>query len=250
MLARLMDIIGFRIEATDGTIGEVENFLFDEETWMVRYLVADTRRWIPGKKVLIAPQAFDDLNWAMQRFPVALTQDQVRESPDRATDLPVSRQWEADLHVHYGWKPYWDFHPVGHAPAWGSERLPVLERVQGVASAREHGDPHLRSVGEVKGYDVDATDGPVGHVEDFVTTTDVWKILYLEIGSHTWRRGESWLLPTDWIRGVSWPGHRVPVDQQRERIHDSPSLRPKAPITRDYEAKLFEHYGRTPYWAA
>jgi hypothetical protein len=95
-----MNAIGFRIEATDGAIGEVDDFYFDEETWTLRYLVADTGRWLPSKRVLIAPEAFDELNWAMERFPVKLTQDQVKNSPDIAEDLPVSRQWETDLHTY------------------------------------------------------------------------------------------------------------------------------------------------------
>jgi hypothetical protein len=249
MLTRLMNAIGFRIEATDGAIGEVHDFYFDEETWTIRYLVADTGRWLPGKRVLIAPEAFDELNWATSRFPVKLTQDQVRESPDIASDLPVSRQWEMDLHAYYGWTPYWDLYPVGHEPIPLVPPAPEPELSAG-SSAREHGDPHLRSMREVRGYDIAVSDGNAGKVEDFVAGTDSWKILYLRIDTGDWLPGRTVLLPVDLINQVNWPSRHLVVDLQRQRIEDAPALDPGAPINRDYETKLYEHFGRTPYWLA
>jgi hypothetical protein len=249
MLTKLMNAIGFRIEATDGAIGEVRDFYFDEETWTIRYLVADTSRWLPGKRVLIAPEAFDELNWAMGRFPVKLTQDQVRNSPDIAEDLPVSRQWETDLHNYYGWIPYWDLYPIGHEPMLRVPPAPEPER-PAVSSRREHNDPHLRSMREVRGYEIAASDGKAGQVEDFVAGTDSWKILYLRIDTGGWLSDRTVLLPVDLINQVNWPSRHVVVDLQRQRIEDGPVLDPDAPINRDYETKLYEHLGRTPYWLA
>lgn len=249
MLTKLMNVIGFRIEATDGAIGEVHDFYFDEETWTIRYLVADTGRWLPGKRVLIAPDAFDELNWAVGRFPVKLTQDQVRNSPDIAEDVPVSRQWEKDLHSYYGWAPYWDLYPVGHDPIPLFPPSPESDRPS-VSSAREHGDPHLRSMREVHGYDIAFSVGTAGQVEDFVAGTDGWKILYLRIDTGDWLPGRTVLLPVDLIKQVNWPSRHVVADLQRQRIEDAPALDPDAPINRDYETKLYEHFGRTPYWLA
>ena len=157
MFAKLTNVIDFRIEAADGPIGEVHDFYFDEETWIIRYLVADTRRWLPGKRVLLVPEVFGELNWAISRFPVNLTQDQIKNSPDIAENLPVSRQWEMDLHSYYGWTPYWDLYPVGHGPvplvhpdAVGHGPIPSVGSVSGIdrspiPRARERGDPHLRA---------------------------------------------------------------------------------------------------------
>ena len=49
-------VTGYRIGATDGDIGHVEDFIIDDETWEIRYMVVDTQNWWPGKKVLVAPQ--------------------------------------------------------------------------------------------------------------------------------------------------------------------------------------------------
>lgn len=249
MLTRLMNIIGFQIEASDGTVGEVRDFSFDEQTWTVRYMVADTRRWLPGKRVLIVPEAFDELRPEVRRFSVNLTRDQVRESPDYAEDLPVSRQWETNLHGHYGWTPYWELSPAGD---WPTPLLPPTPSTTNgaIQSAGDHADPHLRSVREAAGYDVAVSDGKVGHVTDFVAGTESWKILYLVVDTRKWLPGRSFLLPTDWIDGVDWPERHVVTQLQRPRIEDSPPFDPADPINRDYETKLFEHYGRAPYWMA
>ena len=262
MLAKLMNIIDFRIEAADGAIGEVHDFYFDEETWMIRYLVADTRRWLPGKRVLLPPDAFGELNWATSRFPIKLTQDQIRNSPDIAEDLPVSRQREIDLHSYYGWTPYWDLYPVGHGPvplvhpdAVGHAPIPSAGSgpapdPSSIPSARDRGDPNLRSVREVKGYSIAATDGELGQVKDFVAETDSWRVLYLLVDTGDWLPGRAILLPIDWITDISWPSRHVVVDLQRQRIEEGPPLDPDAPITREYETELYEHFGRAPYWMA
>ncbi len=249
MLTKLIDILGFQIEATDGTIGEVHGFYFDETTWTIRYMVADTRRWLPGKRVLIAPEAFGTPNASVRSFSVNLTRDQVRESPDRSTDLPVSRQWESDLFRHYGWTPYWELIPSG---AWP---LPLAPEVPSApdgssASAHERGDPHLRSVREVRGYSIAGSDNGVGDVADFVAATDQWRILYLMVDTGKWLPGRAVLLPTEWIDEVNWQNKDAVTRLQGQRIKDSPELDPADPITRDYEARLYEHYGRTPYWMA
>lgn len=249
MLTRLLNVLGFRIEATDGTLGEVRDFSFDEETWTVRYMVADTRRWLPGKRVLIVPEAFAELNPAVRHFSVNLTRDQVRDSPDHAEDLPVSRQWEAELHGHYGWIPYWEPWPAG---GWPTPAVPPPASTTGGydPQAGERGDPHLRSIREVADYAIAATDGEIGRVTDFVAATDSWRILYLVVETGKWLPGRSFLLPTACIGDVSWSECHVSAHLQRRRIEDSPPFDPVGMITRDYEARLFEHYGRKPYWLA
>ena len=44
------DVSGYHIHAADGEIGHVEDFIIDDETWAIRYLIIDTRNWWPGKR--------------------------------------------------------------------------------------------------------------------------------------------------------------------------------------------------------
>jgi hypothetical protein len=120
MLHRVSDLIGHHLEARDGSIGKVKDLLFDDDVWTVRYLVADTGRWLASRRVLLSP--FSVMPGAMdaKRLPVNLTKTQSEKSPSIETDLPVSEQHQRDLHAYYGWPPYWGIEPA-RLPRGGGE---------------------------------------------------------------------------------------------------------------------------------
>jgi sporulation protein YlmC with PRC-barrel domain len=101
MKRNINSLIGYSIEATDGKIGTVKDFYFDDETWTIRYLVVETGNWLSGRKVLISPVALIKKNWSNGLIPVNLTKEQIQNSPDIDTDKPVSRQQEAMLNQHH-----------------------------------------------------------------------------------------------------------------------------------------------------
>jgi len=97
MLRSLKKLFGNKILATDGQIGRVHDFYFDDQEWTVRYMVADTGGWLKGRLVLISPAALGEADWGAESFPVNLTRQQIGESPGIEEDLPVSRQQEIEL---------------------------------------------------------------------------------------------------------------------------------------------------------
>ncbi|NJC98026.1 MAG: PRC-barrel domain containing protein, partial [Anaerolineae bacterium] len=107
MFRSIKELLGYQIMAKDGQIGKVEDLFFSDESWIVRYLVADTGPWIFGRKVLVSMQALGQPVWASQTFPVELTREQVENSPDADLAKPVSRQYEEKLFEHYRWQSYW-----------------------------------------------------------------------------------------------------------------------------------------------
>jgi hypothetical protein len=100
-------IHGYAIEASDGRLGTVSDFLFEDTSWMIRWLVVDTGHWLSGRKVLLPPSALEQPDAGRRQFPVKLTMQQVKDSPDVDTDRPVSRQLESNIYNHYAWDPYW-----------------------------------------------------------------------------------------------------------------------------------------------
>jgi hypothetical protein len=100
-------INGYAIEASDGRLGTVSDLLFEDVGWIVRWLVVDTGNWLPGRKVLLPLSALGHPDRALRHFPIKLTMQQVKDSPDVDMDLPVSRQIEAQVHDYFGWDPYW-----------------------------------------------------------------------------------------------------------------------------------------------
>ena len=107
MLRNVNSLVGYAIRATDGDLGKVHEFYFDDQTWTIRYLVVETGTWLSGRQVLLSPAALGEPDWTSRTFAAGLTVAQVRDSPDIDTAKPVSRQHEMDLAGHYAWPMYW-----------------------------------------------------------------------------------------------------------------------------------------------
>lgn len=251
MLRSMNDLKGFTIGATDGDIGRVDAFYFDDTSFTVRHLVVDTGGWLTGRNVLISPRALRAIDWDGKRITAELTKAQVEQSPDIDTDQPVSRQQEINSYRYYGYPAYWE------GPyRWGLGPYPVMTPGGEVTDyerrwewgAEERGDPHLRSSGAVIGYHVAATDGDIGHVEDFLVEDSSWAIRYMIVDTRNWWPGKKVLVSPEWIEGVDWSDSTVRVGVTREQIEKSPEYDPRSSLARDYEAQLHSHYGRSSYW--
>jgi len=113
---------------------------------------------------------------------------------------------------------------------------------------RESTDSHLRSAEGVTGYHVQATDGEIGHLDGFVVDNETWAIRYIEVATRNWLPGKKVLLAPGWIEKVSWTDSKVYVGLSREAIKEAPEYLESRSITREYESRLYDHYGRPPYW--
>lgn len=251
MLMNASHLKGLVIGATDGEIGTVDEFYFDDQSWAIRYLTVETGGWLGGRRVLITPFSILDVAWADKRLDVALTRKQIEHSPDIDTHLPVSRQHEVEYLGYYGYPYYW------HGPyMWGSAYSP-RGLVQSAAAGgeaiaarmqRESQDSHLRSSGAVTGYSIDATDGEIGHLDGFVVDDEAWAIRYVEVATRNWWPGKKVLVSPEWIEQVSWVDSKVSVALSREAIQSAPEYLEATPVLREYENRLYFHYGRPPYW--
>ena len=251
MLTNTKHLKGFVIRATDGELGTVEQFYFDDETWAIRYLVVETGGWLGGKLVLISPISVSHTDWEARRLDVALTKKQVENSPDIDTQKPVSRQHEAAFFGYYGYPYYWDgpnlwgsgLYPAGLA-------LPITDSAIVTAGSvrTESMDSHLHSTDAVLGYHMGATDGEIGHLDGFVVDDEAWAIRYVEVSTRNWWPGKKVLVSPAWIERVSWTDAKVYAGLTQEAIKSGPEYDESIPITRDFENQLFVHYGRPPYW--
>jgi sporulation protein YlmC with PRC-barrel domain len=222
MLRNASVIDGYAIAASDGQVGTVSDFLFDDASWLVRWLVVDTGNWLSGRKVLLPASVLDHLDQPERHFSVRLTMQQVKDSPDIYTDQPVSRQMETNIYDYYGWNPYWSTGYMGGAMA-GPFYLEPIPRVLDVADTRGNkGDPHLRSIEAITGYHVHASDGEIGHVEDFLVQDEDWSIRHLVVATKNWWPGKKVLISRRSVREIDWSDKVVNLDIDRQRVQDSP----------------------------
>ena len=248
MFRTLDGLRGLKIKAQDGDIGHIEDFLFDDATWTIRYLIVDTGPWLFGREVLISPQAVGRMQEEDDFLPVNLTKEQVENSPDVELDQPISRQMEEAMQAHYGWQNYWMSLPLGTrvgAPVTPPPGAPAETPDDTAANAP--GDPHLRSVDEVVGYDIVARGGNVGRVDDFMVDDEDWTIRYMVVDTSNWLTGREVLIAPEWVEKFDWESAEVTVSLTRQQIKDSPGYEPTT-LSRDYEETLHDHYGVKRYW--
>ena len=241
--ARTLD--GYRLDSLDGEIGKVKDFYFDDRYWTIRYLVVDTGTWLASRQVLVSPHALGPVNPEAHHIAVNLTKKQIEGSPSLDSDKPVSRQFEEEYYGYYGWPVYWSGPDM-----WGSYPtiVPDPEQWRKPTEAGKAWDPHLRSMHDVSGYHIQAADGEIGHVADFVIDDASWAIRYLIIDTQNWWPGKKVLVAPQWIDRVSWIESKVFINLTRESIQRSPEYSEDALITREYETGLYRHYDRRGYW--
>jgi hypothetical protein len=244
MLRSISEIIGYHMAATDGEIGKAHDFLFDDHEWTVRHLVVDTGKWLPGRKVLIAPEALAGADWEKQWLAVSLTKEKIENSPSVDTDKPVSRQQEIELYRYFAWTPYWG------AGMGGLYAQPAAVAVpEQMGKEVQKGDLHLRSVRHVKGYRISAADGAIGHIDDFIVDDETWILRYAVVDTRNWLPGKKVLLSPWWLKDISWADRMASTDLRQDDIKNGPHLDPAMPVNREYEERLYDFHGRPKYWA-
>lgn len=260
MLRNVREIVGAHVHAEDGRIGPVHTLYFDDEGWRVRHFVVGAGNLLKNRDVLLAPEVVRGEGGETERDFVlrsGLTKEEVEVAPGAVTDPPVAWQRRIDRAAAL---PY----PTTGESTIGPAGAPIDARIldatgrlspvpgeggEAYETGKSHGDPHLRSTREVRGYRVRGRDGEIGHVEDFVVDTDGWAIRYVAVDTRNWLPGKKVLVASSWVLGVSWEDAEVSVDLDSIEAREASPWNPDLPVDRTYEEKIHAYYGRTPYWA-
>lgn len=257
MLHPVKEIKECAIRATDGDIGRIDDVFFDDDLWTVRYLVVDTAAWLAERQVLISPFAVDRLIREEKVITVHSTRRHVQNSPDVDTHQPISRQYETAYARYYGYPLYWAGEEMWGASGSPGEQHastplrydtptavvdegPTLDAVL----ATDPGDVHLRSCNDVRGYHIDATDGEIGHIEDFLLDDATWAVRYLVVDTSNWWFGNKVLISPAWVEGFNWGDSKAVVNLSREAIRNAPRFDPDSLPDDAYAVRLHDHYGR------
>ncbi|TNF91779.1 MAG: PRC-barrel domain containing protein [Gammaproteobacteria bacterium] len=262
MLRSLKEITGYTLLATDDVIGHCKDFLFDDGLWVVRYMVADTGKWLTHHEVLITPSSLKEPDWSTEQISVNLTHDQIEASPPLEKHAPVSREYEIAFHEYYDQAFYWlgadlrEGRPDEQGVIQPIEDLPDIEELSDedeVVTAAKSEDTQdlegkLRSAVEVMDYMVESKDGDAGRVEDLIVDDLSWVIRYLVVDTGHWLPGKKVLVNPEWIESVTWADQKVHVDLDQQEIEKCPDYDADAPVNREYEVRLYDYHGRPRYW--
>lgn len=216
MLRSYRNLTGYGLQASDGEIGRCKDFLFDDQQWVIRYMVADTRKWLPGRRVLVSPISLGKPDWRRELFPVELNRDQIKHAPSIDEAAPVSREQERIWSKYYGYGSYW-----AGAYAWGAVPLAHELRDRALDEEEENLDPsrvHIRSCKEVDGYEVHAMDGMVGTIYDFIIDDTDWSIsdLLIETTAPAQEAKQRVFCPPQRVTNIDWARRVVSIDVTKD----------------------------------
>lgn len=261
MLITTSKIERSKVIARDGALGSVDTFLFDDEQWVVRYLVVRHGPPLLRKYVLISvasvksPAGADDSGIA-----VDLTRKEVKHAPSADVARPVSRRKEEQFHRYYRIPVYW-----GGSGLWGASMTPreagtvtyEPESQTEPIGARED-EYHLRSTREVEGYrvetadahsgDEESDDSIVGAVGGFLIEDTTWAVRYLRIDAHESLGGGFLYVSPHWVGEFSWIEHKMTLDMQASRLREIPTFGVKETLGRGEEEQLHAFFEKPGYW--
>lgn len=224
MLFRTKDVRALEARALDGVAGKIADVYFDDRDWVVRYFLVETPSAFSGE-ALISVQATLGIDWAEGVLALNVTREQMSGSPPVPTELPFTREFELQLHAHYGWPPYWTA-TRGFLPVMSSlDALTILPRI-----APTRPLPHeefafrIRSARAFLGYHVPAEDAP-GRVDDLLISDKNWSVEHLVVETCDWQPGRKVVLPTEAVGGISTLDKRVWLELGEDELMVRPELR-------------------------
>jgi hypothetical protein len=253
MLWNASAIIGFDIEGTDGLIGTVNDILFDDKSWTTKWIVVHTGPWLFGRKVLVPLVALGKPDHDSRHVAVQMTKQQIKDSPDIDTDLPVSRHIESHVYNYYDQNPFWHsgFSPMGLQPPGSAVFMPRVgfdtdPRYQnGTDAVPDDGDISLRSEVAVTGYHMKATDGAIGHLEDFLLDDADWRIKYIVVDTKDWLPGKRLVISPRLIRDIDWVARAFYLTVDRGKLKSSPSYDPEMADDGTFDHNVQDHFWPT-----
>jgi hypothetical protein len=258
MLRKLHSLKSFVVHGRNGKLGKVDDFYFDQKQFVVRYLVIDTGNWLEHEQTLISTHAIDNIDFDSSKVYVDLSSEQLENSPSIEQNEPISKTKEKALIEYFGWPDYWkkthsSESELIHAGITERKKLLNFKTLQKEDEAKQKAkkvDSNLRSLEEIRGYKIHAKDDKFGHLEDlFVEEKDSWIIRYLLIDTRNIMEGKLVIIAPDWIESINWFDKEIFIDKDKKEIEESPEyIEEKAPIDKNYEELLYDHYDEKKYW--
>ena len=248
MWRRLEYLREYRICATDGDIGPLVDFYFDDRTWVIRYLVVDAGGWFSKKLVLVPTFVLERVDEDSRTVSIGLAKERIRESrrtesEQTVADYRTSQMWRS-MRKSGGFPLSWGHHEPFMIGATGAppEAIALVYQRQQQAEFEESSKnpaaepPHLRSEAEIIDYRVHAIDGKLGYVDDFLLEASAWKIAYIVVGTRNWFTSKQVLIPHEVVNAVNWGERNLSVSLRRKMVEKSPEFNPNMPM-----GELFEN---------
>lgn len=257
MLRKLSDFKGFLVYANDDKLGNVEDFYFDQDHFVFRYLVINTGKWLQNQENIISTNEITKIDFDSRKITVDLTKSEIEKSPTLDQNKPISKIKEKELIEFFGWPNYWvkDHSSESELIHAGTRERKKLLSFKALKDDKKQ-DPeeiesNLRSLDELIGYKIHAQDEKFGHLEDIIVEENKWLIRYLLIDTKNILAGDRVLIAPEWIQSISWQKNEIFINKDKKEIENAPKYKMKKSddlVHRNYEETLYDHYNEEKYW--
>jgi hypothetical protein len=235
MLISTKCVLDCFVENEEGTVGRLEDLLFDDESWTVRYLVVETGGWIYQHQVLLRPESIEVGDWPNRCVRTRLSHHELEEAPDVSSHRPVSQHKSSFTAQYPSWPSIGTFSPLA---------------IPDVAPADdEPGEPHLRSIQDVIGYRMEASEGEVGHLAELILNEPArqqgsWAFEGLVVDRGYLLPGRKVVLAPRQVSAIVCDVRTIYLAMTRKEVDDSPAFQPNAPENHRIEDVLYDYYGK------
>jgi hypothetical protein len=212
MRMRFQEIRDSRLVAHDGVVGKVDDLLIEDGSWTVRYLAVRIGQSHPKHQMLISTAAINELDIESDMISTILTSEQIVNGPSLDDHQPISRQYEERLVEHFGWPNYW----LGRTVHVSPQALAWAAGADVTSDVNEDQSANLRSVAEICGYRIVASDGQAGRMNDLMVNSRTWMIDYATAMPNAWLTTEDSVFSTHHIDRIEWKNRTVFVDFRQQ----------------------------------
>ena len=205
---------GYAVVATDGLVGTICDFIFEDKDWKIIWVVVETGTWLSGRKVFVPASNFQQPDQGARQYQLNMTLAQV------------------------GYCLHGDVAQLGDETSGAHFTQGEL-----TSEANKHKGPHLRALNILKGASVEVIDGDVGHAEEFLIDTSNWLVKYLVIHTSSWWPGEKLLISAHSIKGIDYTRNILQLDATRQFVKDSPPYNAEQTADGIFDESFQTYYG-------
>jgi sporulation protein YlmC with PRC-barrel domain len=227
MFQAISELEEYEVKSIDGTIGKLDNFLFDDIEMAIKYLVVNTKMEVPNNNVLVSISAVEEIEKEKELIRLKLIKSDIKNNPNMNSIEFLSHKKKKD-YVKYLKSPVNNRQirtKNGSSKKCGKKSLPIIKTVEIPTTTDEKTlTSELQSTNELIGYDIKVKDGNIGQLEDLMVTPDTWTINYIVVGSNKWFGDEKVLISPNSIKEINWNNNFIYIDLLSNTIINSPKL--------------------------
>lgn len=247
MLWNASALKGYPIKATDGELGTVCDLMYEESNWAIRWVVVDTGDWLSGRLVVLPVAVVGQPDPEAHCVPARLTMKQVEQSvgvdsvrTGNSDSLDCEQENLPQGRDHY----IWGHHDGNTPPAIALDPRVLSGATRATADmAVARGDGHVSSISAITGYSIEATDGHIGHAEDFLIDTALWQVRYLIVHTSRWWPSEKLLVSPLSVERIDRHESTIHIAETRQRVKDSPPYIAADTVDGAFEELFHTYYG-------